>query len=58
MDRRLLVPVLALLAVSACRLGQPLLVTESGDKTTPGTIGGIVSTVGGDRLEGRTVTAV
>lgn len=50
--------VLVLLVGAACRLGQPLLVSASGDKTTPGTIGGIVSAVGGDRLAGRGVHAV
>src|SRR6185503_10354197 len=29
----------------SCRLGQPVLVTASGDKTTPGTIGGIERSV-------------
>ena len=47
-----------LLAVSGCRSGQPLLVSAMGDKTTPGTIGGILSAVGGDRLAGRGVHAV
>jgi hypothetical protein len=50
--------VLALLAGPACRLGQPLLVSSHGDMTTPGTIGGIVSTVKGDRLAQRGVHAV
>ena len=50
--------VLLLLLGAACRLGQPLLVSSSGDQTTPGTIGGIVSAVGGERLEGRGVHAV
>lgn len=50
--------VLVLLAGPACRLGQPLLVTAEGDKTTPGTIGGILSAAGGDRLAGRNVYAV
>jgi Carboxypeptidase regulatory-like domain len=50
--------VLALLAGPACRSGQPLLVSAMGDKTTPGTIGGIVSAVGGDRLAGREVSAI
>jgi hypothetical protein len=50
--------VLVLLAGPACRSGQPLLVSATGDKTTPGTIGGIVSAVGGDRLAGREVSAV
>jgi len=50
--------VLVLLAGPACRLGQPVLVSGSGDKTTPGTIGGIVSTVKGDRLAERGVHAV
>jgi hypothetical protein len=50
--------VLMLLAGPACRSGQPLLVSTQGDKTTPGTIGGILSAVGGDRLAGRAVHAV
>jgi hypothetical protein len=50
--------VLVLLNAPACRSGQPLLVSATGDKTTPGTIGGIVSAVGGDRLAGRGVHAV
>ena len=50
--------VLVLLAGSACRLGQPLLVSAHGDMTTPGTIGGILSTVGGGRLAERGVHAV
>jgi hypothetical protein len=50
--------VLVLLGGAACRSGQPLLVSASGDKTTPGTIGGIVSAVGGERLAGRGVHAV
>jgi carboxypeptidase family protein len=50
--------VLVLLAGPACRSGQPLLVSATGDKTTPGTIGGIVSAVGGDRLAGREVSAI
>jgi hypothetical protein len=50
--------VLVLLAGPACRSGQPVLVSTTGDKTTPGTIGGILSAVGGDRLAGRGVHAV
>ena len=50
--------VLVLLTGPACRMGQPILVSASGDKTTPGTIGGIVSTVKGDRLAQRGVHAV
>ena len=50
--------VLVLLAGPACRLGQPLLVSAHGDMTTPGTIGGILSTVGGGRLAERGVHAV
>jgi hypothetical protein len=49
---------LVLLAGPACRAGQPLLVSSQGDKTTPGTIGGILSAVGGERLAGRGVHAV
>jgi hypothetical protein len=50
--------VLVLLAGPACRLGQPLLVSSQGDMTTPGTIGGILSAVGGNRLAERGVHAV
>ena len=50
--------VLVLMAGPACRLGQPILVSSTGDKTTPGTIGGILSAVGGERLAGRDVHAV
>jgi hypothetical protein len=50
--------VLVLLAGPACRSGQPLLVSSQGDMTTPGTIGGILSASGGDRLAGRNVYAV
>jgi hypothetical protein len=49
---------LVLMAVSACRMWQPVGVSSSGNMSTPGTIGGIVSTVGGDRLAGREVRAV
>ena len=49
---------LVLVAGAACRSGQPLLVSTTGDMSTPGTIGGIVSAVGGDRLAGRGVHAV
>ena len=52
------IAVLALLAGPACRSGQPLLVSAEGDKTTPGTIGGILSAPGGDRLASRGVHAV
>jgi hypothetical protein len=41
-----------------CRSGQPLLVSEHGNMSTPGTIGGFLSVVGGDRLPGRQVSAV
>ena len=59
MDRRsALILILLASVVPGCRSGQPLLVSAGGDKTTPGTIGGVVSAVGGDRLAGRTVTAV
>ena len=50
--------VLLLMAVSACRMWQPVGVSGSGNMTTPGTIGGIVSTIGGERLAGREVRAV
>jgi len=46
------------LFAAACRSGQPLLVSEFGNMSTPGTIGGILSTVGEDRLQGRQVVAV
>ena len=50
--------VLVLLAGPACRLGQPVMVSASGDKTTPGTIGGILKTASDERLAGRGVHAV
>jgi hypothetical protein len=50
--------VLVLMAVPACRMWQPVGVRSSGDMTTPGTIGGILSAVGGERLAGREVRAV
>ena len=50
--------VLLLMAVSACRMWQPVGVSQSGNMSTPGTIGGILSAVGGDRLAGRSVHAV
>lgn len=50
--------VLVLMAGPGCRSGQPIFVSSTGDKTTPGTIGGIVSAVGGERLAGRGVHAV
>ena len=56
--RAALVVLLAVSGAAGCRMGQPLLVSESGNMSTPGTIGGIVSVAGGDRLAGRHVTAV
>ena len=50
--------ILLILGAGACRSGQPFLVTAMGDKTTPGTIAGIVSAPGGDPLSGRNVYAV
>jgi hypothetical protein len=47
-----------LLAAASCRSGQPLLVSATGNMHTPGTIGGILSAVGGDRLQGRRVAAI
>lgn len=55
---RALWAVVILVAIGGCRSGQPLLVSEQGNMSTPGTIGGYVSAVGGDRLPGRQVTAV
>lgn len=50
--------ILLILTGSACRSGQPLLVSAMGDKTTPGTIAGIVTVSGGEPLAGRNVHAV
>jgi hypothetical protein len=50
--------VLVLMAVSACRMWQPVGVGSTGNMSTPGTIGGFVSAVGGERLAGREVRAV
>ncbi len=50
--------ILLILGGGACRSGQPFLVTAMGDKTTPGTIAGIVSAPGGEPLSGRNVYAV
>jgi hypothetical protein len=59
MDRRASsLAIVLLTALPACRLGQPVGVTAMGDKNTPGTIGGIVSTVTGGRIDDRQVTAV
>jgi hypothetical protein len=60
MTRAAALPVLVLLVAGlpGCRLGQPILVSESGDKTTPGTIGGILNTAGGQAVAGRNVIAV
>jgi hypothetical protein len=49
---------LVLLSLGACRTGQPLLDSTGKDKTTPGTIAGVVHAVGGDPLPGRHVSAV
>jgi hypothetical protein len=54
----LAVVAVVLIGGPACRLGQPVLVTASGDKTTPGTIGGIVSNAKGDRVAERGVHAI
>ena len=51
-----LVAALGLLAGAACVTSRPILAT--GDKTTPGTIAGILRTSGGDVLAGRRVEAV
>ena len=59
MNRLGLLSILLVLAAGpGCRLGQPILVSSTGDKTTPGTIGGILSAVGGERLAGRGVHAI
>ena len=50
--------VLVVLTGGACRMGQPLLVSTTGNMTTPGTIAGIVSASGGDPLPDRNVEAV
>lgn len=50
--------VLALLAGAACHTNRPLWSATPGDKTTPGTIAGIMRTAGGDVLPGRRVNAI
>jgi hypothetical protein len=52
------VAVFVLLAAVACRPGRPVFDTSPGDKTARGTIAGIVSAAGGERLSGRRVHAV
>jgi hypothetical protein len=49
---------IALALVTGCKTGQPIGAAKMGDKTTPGTIGGIVKNPGGEPVTGRTVTAV
>ena len=53
-----MVAALALLGLPACRAGRPLMSSTPADKTTPGTIGGILKDVGGEPIAGRTVHAV
>jgi hypothetical protein len=50
--------VLVLLAGAACHTNRPLWSATPGDKTTPGTIAGIMRTTAGDVLPGRRVNAV
>jgi hypothetical protein len=50
--------VLVVLAGSACHTNRPLWSATPGDKTTPGTIAGIMRTAGGDVLPGRRVDAI
>ena len=47
-----------LLVGGACRMGQPVLVSTTGNMSTPGTIAGIVSAPGGDPIPGRNVEAI
>jgi len=47
-----------ILTTAACRSYQPVLVQAMGDKTTPGTIAGVLSAPGGEPLSGRNVYAV
>jgi Carboxypeptidase regulatory-like domain len=49
---------LVLLAVTACRTGKPLWDSSHDNDNAPGTIAGIVSEAGGERLSGRRVYAV
>jgi len=49
---------LVLLAGAACHTNRPLWSATPGDKTTPGTIAGIMRTTGGDVLPGRRVNAI
>ena len=59
MQRRVaLAGVLALAFVTGCKTGQPIGAAKMGDPTTPGTIGGIVKSPGGEPIVGRTVNAV
>ena len=53
-----LFPVLVLVAATACHTNRPLWSATPGDKTTPGTIAGIMRTAGGDALPGRRVNAI
>jgi hypothetical protein len=50
--------VLVLLTGAACHTNRPLWSATPGDKTTPGTIAGIMRTAGGDVLPGRRVNAI
>ena len=50
--------VLVLLAGAACHTNRPLWSATPGDKTTPGTIAGIMRTTAGDVLPGRRVNAI
>jgi hypothetical protein len=49
---------LTALAATSCRPGQPIIDTEPGKNTTPGTIAGNVRTSAEDPLPGRRVHAV
>jgi hypothetical protein len=50
--------VFVLLAGAACHTNRPLWSATPGDKTTPGTIAGIMRTAAGDVLPGRRVNAI
>ena len=59
MERRVaLAGVVALAFVAGCKTGQPIGAAKMGDPTTPGTIGGILKSPGGEPVTGRTVNAV
>ena len=56
--RMILILAVATLGGAACRPGQPIVNTEPGKNTTPGTIAGNVRTNNSDPLPGRAVHAI